>query len=393
MNSLFAQSDKTSHGSHSNKSEDEVVYTPAGPARKSNVHLVDSEHHLNIQDGHIQIIHTTTGTVSQEFADTVTENSAENKRNIVSFFKSKTLAHDSSGWITYSGWFNDSNNPITYFSTNWIVPSPPATESHQLIYLFNGLESTSSNSILQPVLQWGVSPAGGGNYWAITNWYVWGTFSYHYFYGTLIKVNPGTILQGVMKLTSNSNNTCSYSSSFTGYPSGSELHVINAPPCNWACEALEAYGITKAADHSSDEKVKMSEIQIKVDNIFPSLTWIPINVATEYGRHINIVSNSSVNGEVDIYFHTVPTPFSLVQNYPNPFNLSTTFSFNLPSHSFVSLKLYDVLGSEVAAIVSEEMPAGSYSRQWNATSLSSGVYFFRLQSGSFTETKKFVLLK
>jgi hypothetical protein len=74
-------------------------------------------------------------------------------------------------------------------------------------------------------------------------------------------------------------------------------------------------------------------------------------------------------------------------------NPSTTISFSLPSQSFVSLKIYDVLGREVATIVSEELPAGTYSRQWNAGKMSSGVYFYRLQAGSFTQTKRLVLLK
>jgi photosystem II stability/assembly factor-like uncharacterized protein len=85
--------------------------------------------------------------------------------------------------------------------------------------------------------------------------------------------------------------------------------------------------------------------------------------------------------------------FKLYNNYPNPFNPSTTISFNLPSKSFVSLKVFDLLGREVATIVSEEMSVGSYSRQWNAANMSSGIYFYRLQAGSFTETKKLVLLR
>ena len=85
--------------------------------------------------------------------------------------------------------------------------------------------------------------------------------------------------------------------------------------------------------------------------------------------------------------------YSLNQNYPNPFNPSTTFSFNLPSRSFVLLKVFDLIGKEVATIVSEEMQAGNYSRQWNASDLPSGVYFYRLQAGSFEETKKLILLK
>jgi len=85
--------------------------------------------------------------------------------------------------------------------------------------------------------------------------------------------------------------------------------------------------------------------------------------------------------------------FVLHQNYPNPFNPTTTLSFSLPSKSYVSLKVFDALGREVSILVSEELPAGTYTLQWSAAGLASGVYFYRLQAGSFTETKKLVLLR
>jgi hypothetical protein len=88
-----------------------------------------------------------------------------------------------------------------------------------------------------------------------------------------------------------------------------------------------------------------------------------------------------------------PAKLSLMQNYPNPFNPSTSVSFELPSRAYVSLKVFDVLGKEVATIVSEEMPAGSYTRIWEATGISSGVYFYRLRAGLSAETKKFILLR
>jgi hypothetical protein len=97
----------------------------------------------------------------------------------------------------------------------------------------------------------------------------------------------------------------------------------------------------------------------------------------------------------------LPAQFSLGQNYPNPFNPVTTISFNLPSKSFVSLKVFDALGREVSILFAEELPAGTYARQWNASQtagglaadLSSGVYFYRLQAGDFVSTKKLILLK
>ena len=89
----------------------------------------------------------------------------------------------------------------------------------------------------------------------------------------------------------------------------------------------------------------------------------------------------------------LPTTYSLSQNYPNPFNPSTTISFALPSRSFVSLKVFDILGRDVSTIVSGELQAGTYTRQWNAANMASGVYFYRIESGSFTDVKKMILLK
>ncbi len=85
--------------------------------------------------------------------------------------------------------------------------------------------------------------------------------------------------------------------------------------------------------------------------------------------------------------------YKLFDNFPNPFNPTTTISFELPSRSFVSLKIFDMLGRDVSTIVSGELPAGSYTRQWNGSGFASGVYFYRLQAGSVVQTKKLVMMK
>jgi hypothetical protein len=115
-----------------------------------------------------------------------------------------------------------------------------------------------------------------------------------------------------------------------------------------------------------------------------------IFVGTETGGvfRAQLSTLTSVNEEKEL-----PNDFSLSQNYPNPFNPTTTIAFSLPSKSYVSLKIFDALGREVSVLVSEEMTAGTYSKQWNANSLPSGVYFYRLQAGSLTETKKLTLLR
>ena len=89
----------------------------------------------------------------------------------------------------------------------------------------------------------------------------------------------------------------------------------------------------------------------------------------------------------------VPNKYLLSQNYPNPFNPSTTIKYSVPKLSFVTIKIYDVLGSEIATLVNEEKPIGTYALNWNAANLSSGVYFYLLQAGDFVQTKKMILLK
>jgi hypothetical protein len=90
---------------------------------------------------------------------------------------------------------------------------------------------------------------------------------------------------------------------------------------------------------------------------------------------------------------TAPKTFLLEQNYPNPFNPSTTIRYQLPVASEVKLEVYDVLGKKVATLVSERQAAGYYQYVWNADGLTSGVYFYRLQAGTFTQTKKMILVK
>jgi len=86
--------------------------------------------------------------------------------------------------------------------------------------------------------------------------------------------------------------------------------------------------------------------------------------------------------------------YGLEQNYPNPFNPSTTIEFALPHSGFVTLKIYNILGEEMAALVSERLTAGKYKYEWDASDLASGVYFYRLEAGKdFIKTKKLVLLK
>jgi hypothetical protein len=94
----------------------------------------------------------------------------------------------------------------------------------------------------------------------------------------------------------------------------------------------------------------------------------------------------------------IPSTFKLFHNYPNPFNPSTKIKFTIPLNVKremlnVTLKVYDILGNEIATLINEEKPTGSYEITWNAKGLPSGLYFYQLQAGSFLETKKMVFVK
>jgi N-acetylneuraminic acid mutarotase len=89
----------------------------------------------------------------------------------------------------------------------------------------------------------------------------------------------------------------------------------------------------------------------------------------------------------------LPTEFLLLQNYPNPFNSSSEIKYSIPKSSQVSLKIFNTLGEQIAILVNEEKPVGTYEVEWSAEQLPSGVYFYRLQAGDFIQTRKMILLK
>lgn len=100
----------------------------------------------------------------------------------------------------------------------------------------------------------------------------------------------------------------------------------------------------------------------------------------------NAIGIQSISSEI-------PEGFSLSQNYPNPFNPVTNIEFEIPKQSFVKITIYDVLGNEVNTLVNEEMNAGKYRADWSAASHPSGIYFYKIESGGFTQTKRMVLIK
>lgn len=111
-------------------------------------------------------------------------------------------------------------------------------------------------------------------------------------------------------------------------------------------------------------------------------------------REIYYKRNPNANvTEIENFITNLPTELNLAQNYPNPLNPVTTIKYSIPQRSNVTLKVYDILGNEVAVLVNEEKERGVYTVNFDASGLASGMYLYRLQAGSFVETKKMILLK
>ncbi|MHB1687480.1 MAG: T9SS type A sorting domain-containing protein [Ignavibacteriaceae bacterium] len=91
--------------------------------------------------------------------------------------------------------------------------------------------------------------------------------------------------------------------------------------------------------------------------------------------------------------NNIPATFSLFQNHPNPFNPSTVIKYDISKESFVTLKVYDILGREVVSLINEEKQSGKYQVTFNANNLSSGIYFYRIKAGEFIQTERLILLR
>jgi hypothetical protein len=193
-------------GEESDEMGEEYVLTPGGYRPKALVHRVPPGTVVDGTAGRLRFIDRS-GNVVEDFGTLPKRKPGEplTPANVSQAPPGKPEAEPGppplgSGWITYTSWTNfDPATPISYFSTTWAVPPAPSRDDGQTIYIFNGLMNNGS-WILQPVLQWGTSPAGGGNSWSVANWYVWGQ-SGPAFHTDPVEVSPGDTLQGIVYMT------------------------------------------------------------------------------------------------------------------------------------------------------------------------------------------------
>jgi hypothetical protein len=262
------------------------VLTPGGYRHESLTHFVPEGHRVRRRKGQLQLVHRRTQRIVSRYPSVPDD---------------EPIPDIGTGWVTYAWWFNNSGSPISQLSTQWIVPQPPTTQSNQTIFLFNALEDAQNNDLLQAVLQWGISHAGGGPYWAIGNWYIDTTG--HACFSKLVQVQPGEVLTGVISMAQQNNDAFSYVSSFLGY-SDLDMRVDSVSELVWASETLEAYQIGDCNEYPNSPTTSMCSISLAAGGAAPPVMWLIKNVSTDCGESSTVVDAGNPGGQIDIRYRS-----------------------------------------------------------------------------------------
>ena len=273
----------------------EYAITPGGIRPKSMIHLVEPGQVVRPDGGRFKKFDMT----AQRFIEPPPLAAAEPQ-----------LPGLGSGWITYASYVEPATNVITEMRTTWTVPPEPTREDGQLIYIFNGMQDSPVTHILQPVLQWGKSPAGGGNSWAVASWFV-GSGGDVFRTDPIVQVNPGDVLTGLMKLLDHpSGGFFFYICEFVGIP-GTNLGLNTFNQMVNPVQSLECYSIQECRDYPATLLTSMHSIDIRTKTGALTPAFSAVDSVTDCGQHTIVVSNAASNAQVDLYYtrqFTLPTP-------------------------------------------------------------------------------------
>src|SRR6266700_13853 len=277
---------------------DDLVLTPGGYRPRSMVHPIEPGTVLDGSGGRLRKLDSS-GRVLAELGEMPLAQGVRPLMPLHVRREGDTAAPPpalGTGWITYASWINGTGTPISQFTTIWEVPPDPTTHNGQLIYLFSGMQAASF--IFQPVLQWGTSAAGGGNFWSVATWYVGPPGGIAAHTASSVRVNPGDALIGVMTLADRSEAGFSYDGGFF-FIADSGWSIQNMPELTMLFETLEAYNVQQCTDYPPVSRTTLAGIDIKQGSARPAVTWTANNAVADCGQHTIIHSNSASGGSVD----------------------------------------------------------------------------------------------
>jgi len=241
------------------------VPTPRGMMPKECVHEVPSNSHAYKEENGIVRV--------------------ENPDGSIDFFPPCEFSHISrqvndNGWIVY-GVYN--GNSFTSFNGTWKVPTAPSTTSdNQTLFMFTGLEDAFGDEIIQPVIQWGPSEAGGGNYWTIANW--WVTSSGQALYSTLTKINIGDTILGTMV----QHGTGSWAiAASVNSAKPTILNVNNISPQTMASVTLEVYNVLECTDYPADNSITFTKLSLADSGTIVKPTWQPQIIISDCNQDVS----------------------------------------------------------------------------------------------------------
>jgi len=264
---------------------DGAVLTPGGYRHPSIVHHVPLGHRVRRRKQQLQLVNRRTQRIIARHDVYATD---------------APIPGLGSGWVTFASWRSNASGPISQFATDWTVPDDPtAGDTGQTIFLFNALQNAARTNLLQPVLQWGTSQAGGGPFWSIGNWYI--DPSGHVCHSDSLPVLPGQVLTAIISLGQENNGLFSYVVSFQGYPA-LDLNVTGIEELVCAAETLEAYQIGDRNEYPATAFTAMTNIAIAAGGTAPALNWSVQNNSTTFGEHTIIASLANPGGQVNIFY-------------------------------------------------------------------------------------------
>ncbi|KAJ7808131.1 hypothetical protein B0H14DRAFT_2871088, partial [Mycena olivaceomarginata] len=206
------------------------------------------------------------------------------------------VAPEETGWVAYASWLN-TGAAIGSFQTTWTVPPNPTTNHGQTLFLFNSIEPATFDAIMQPVLQYGLSAAGGSSTgWSVASWYLYGSNT---FFTTPVAVSVGQSLHGEVQLVgTGAGDTYNYNSAFTNI-GGTSLTVVGGEELQWATITLETYSVTERNDYPAGSTV-FSGINLELSNgVFPSFNWAVVSDQAD-GITTTVNAGGSTSGVITI---------------------------------------------------------------------------------------------
>jgi photosystem II stability/assembly factor-like uncharacterized protein len=291
-----------------------------------------------------------------------------------------------------TGWISGEDNTIlktTNGGSNWIFLQGVFPKSVESIYFTDDNNGCAAGIDYNGSNYFGViiKTTDGGTNWT-NQWSGNWLFSIHFTdsnngwavgYGVILKTTDGGVnWNPQISGTSYGLYSVHFSDSNTGWAAG-----VDGDPYPGI--------ILKTTDGGMSWDVQISV----VDTVLYSVHFADLNNGWAVGDNGTILhtTNGGATFVEEEQIDEIPTEFLLSQNFPNPFNPSTKIQYSVPQSFKVRIKVYDILGNEIETLVNEEKPAGTYELTWNALNLPSGIYFYKIQAGSFVETRKMILMK